>query len=262
MRLVRAALTAALFVLACPALAQPKTAVPPADDVEAAKAHFAAGSAYYDQANYADAVKEFNEAYRLSKRTDLLYNIAIAYERLNQLDNAIATLQKYLTDKPNAPDRVTIESRIQNLSKRRDEQAQPPPPNPNPNPTPVVTPPLTTAPVPRPLGERKPRWWLTGTIVIAAGAVVALSGAALAIDADIIYGQLVTACKGNVCDPSQRSKVTLGQDLALSADILFGVGGATALVGVILLAVQSRRPAAPATHARLRPTANGFAVTF
>ena len=76
MRLVRATLGVALLLFACPTLAQPRVAVPPSDDVEAAKAHFAAGSAYYDQANYGDAVKEFNEAYRLSKRIDLLYNIA------------------------------------------------------------------------------------------------------------------------------------------------------------------------------------------
>ena len=80
------------------ASAQPRSAPPMADDIEAAKAHFAAGSAYYEQANYQDALKEFNEALRLSKRNDLLYNIAMCYERLNQLDNAIAALQRYLRD--------------------------------------------------------------------------------------------------------------------------------------------------------------------
>src|ERR1700680_249528 len=103
MRLVVAAALAALaFVSFSHDLRaqQPRSAVPPSDDLGAAKAHFAAGSAYYDQANYADAVKEFNEAYRLSKRTDLLYNIAVCYERLGQYDSAIQALQKYLTDKP------------------------------------------------------------------------------------------------------------------------------------------------------------------
>ena len=56
MRLCVTAL-AAVLCLAAVAHAQAKSAVTPADDVEAAKAHFAAGSAYYDQANYADAVK-------------------------------------------------------------------------------------------------------------------------------------------------------------------------------------------------------------
>src|SRR6516165_10642997 len=108
MRLPAAAL-AAVLGLSLSAFAQ-KAAVVPSDDIEAAKAHYTAGSAYYEQANYADAVKEFNEAYRLSHRSDLLYNIAVCYERLSQYDNAIKALKQYLTDKPDAGDRVTTET--------------------------------------------------------------------------------------------------------------------------------------------------------
>src|SRR5438477_6587823 len=98
MRLVAAIGCAALVGLSFhPAGAQS------ADDQEAAKAHFLAGSAYYEQANYADAVKEFNEAHRLSQRADLLYNIALCYERLEQYDKAIGALKQYLSEKQNAP---------------------------------------------------------------------------------------------------------------------------------------------------------------
>src|SRR3954470_20095810 len=154
MRLCVAAL-AAVLCFGPVAHAQTKAAVTPADDMEAAKAHFAAGSAYYDQANYADAVKEFNEAYRLSKRIDLLYNIAVCYERLAQYDNAIQALQKYLTDKPDAPDRVTIQSRIANLEKRRDENGQPPPAMPPPTPPPFA--PRTAV-----AADRPARWYAPG----------------------------------------------------------------------------------------------------
>ena len=75
-------------------------------DEDAAKAHFLAGSAYYEQANYADAVKEFIEAHRLSQRPDLLYNISVCYERLGRWDDAIASLQQYLSERPDAPDRA------------------------------------------------------------------------------------------------------------------------------------------------------------
>ena len=47
-----AALTAAILAWSATSAAQ----VPQADE-DAAKAHFLAGSAYYEQANYADAVK-------------------------------------------------------------------------------------------------------------------------------------------------------------------------------------------------------------
>src|SRR3954447_23318990 len=113
MRFWAAALVVASVAHALPAAAE----VPTQADEEAAKAHFMAGSAYYEQANYDDAVKEFNEAHRLSQRPDLLYNIALAYERLERWDEAIASLNRYLRDKPDAQDRSLIQTRIENLEK-------------------------------------------------------------------------------------------------------------------------------------------------
>src|SRR6476469_8692526 len=109
MRLLMAVLTTAILASSAVATAQ----VPQADE-DAAKAHFLAGSAYYEQANYGDAVKEFIEAHRLSNRPDLLYNISVCYERLGRWDDAIGSLQQYLTERPEAPDRAVIESRIAN----------------------------------------------------------------------------------------------------------------------------------------------------
>src|SRR2546423_7828614 len=141
MRLLMAVLKAAILAYAAPAAAQ---APPTQADEDAAKAHFLAGSAYYEQANYSDAVKEVIEAHRLSKRADLLYNISVCYERLGRWDDAIASLQQYLSERPEAPDRAVIESRIANYQQRRDQEkaraaattatvtAPPPPPPPAP----------------------------------------------------------------------------------------------------------------------------------
>ena len=54
-----------------------------------ARAHFAAGVHYYDDAHYADALKEFEEAYRLSKRVGFLYNLGACHERLGHDDQAL-----------------------------------------------------------------------------------------------------------------------------------------------------------------------------
>lgn len=254
MRFLAAVMGAALLLFASVSLAQPKAAVPPADDVEAAKAHFAAGSAYYEQANYTDAVKEFNEAYRLSHRTDLLYNIALCYERLNQYDEAIGTLQKYLAEKPDAPDHVTIESRIANLQHLREQAQKPQTPA-------VVTPPqqpvvpTTTAPLPR-----KRLWWLPGVIVEGAAAVVLVTALGTGIDALAIHNSVANVCKNNVCPASERNTVNLGQALAITTDVLIPVGAAAAMVGAIVLGLQSRRP--HASHARIVPTPTGLSVRF
>jgi tetratricopeptide (TPR) repeat protein len=249
-----AALAVLSLVVSGTAFAQPKTAIPPSDDIEAAKAHYAAGSAYYEQANYADAVKEFNEAYRLSHRSDLLYNIAVCYERLSQYDNAIKALKQYLTDKPDAGDRVTIETRITNLEKLR-EQAAPPPR--------VVEPPKPAPPPPPPVvvSERPRHWWVPGTSVAAAGAAVLAASLGTGLAANSIYNDLNSKCQNKVCDPSLQSQQSKGNSLAIASDVLLGVGAAAALTGVILLIVQSRHPRAT-SHARVTPTVRGLQVRF
>lgn len=264
MRLASATASVALVLFAfapAPAHAQAIQAVTPAaDDMEAAKAHFAAGSAYYEQADYTDAVKEFNEAYRLSKRTDLLYNIAVCYERLNDYDNAIATLRRYLTEKPNAPDRVTIESRIQNLQKAK--EAQPAPGQPAPKP---VTAPVSSVGATPPPSERPARWWLSGTAVGAAGVAVLAASLGTGLAAHSLYEDLSSKCQNQSCPPDRtlENEQKKGRALAVASDVLLGVGVAAVATGVVLLIVKSRRhhPTA-ARQAWLAPAASGLAVRF
>lgn len=262
MRLYVAVVCAALCFSSL-AYAQAKPAVAPADDVEAAKAHFAAGSAYYDQANYADAVKEFNEAYRLSHRSDLLYNIAVCYERLQQYDNAIKALQQYLIDKPDAKDKVSIQTRIGNLEKQRDAMpprpVEPPPQPVTPQQQPQVAP---QQPAAQPLGERKHNWWVPGTIVGGAGVVLLATALGTGLTSQAYYNDLKMKCLNNICtDPKLATERDTGQVLALTTDILLGVGAAATLTGVILLAVQSRRPRPP-SQALVLPTPFGVVGRF
>ena len=247
MRLVVATLVAAALAYAAPAAAQTPTQA----DEEAAKAHYLAGSAYYDQANYSDAVKEFNEAHRLSKRADLLYNISVCYERLGRWDDAIGSLQQYLTERPDAPDRAVIESRIANFQQRRDaEKAQlqaPPPPPPPVKPT-------VSAPV--------RRRHVTSLIVGGIGAGLLVAAIGTGATAQLTYDDLNNKCPNSVCngrDQQLRDEATLGKGLAISTDVLLGVGGAAVITGVILFIVEMRRPAA---HAQGWPTTNGLMVKF
>jgi tetratricopeptide (TPR) repeat protein len=239
-------LLVAVMALSSVALAQ---AAPTANDNEAARAHFMAGSAYYEQANYADAVKEFNEAYRLSQRPDLLYNIALAYERLENLDEAIGALEKYLTLKPGAQDRNIIAARIENLKKRRaSAQAAP-------SPAPIVAqPPPPTQPPPR-----KPRH-VASLAVGGVGLAVLIAAVGTGAAALRDQSELDSVCQNMRCPASKQGQIDEGKALALSTDVLIGVGSAMVLTGVILLIVESRRPQ-PARTA-LRPAAGGLVVRF
>jgi tetratricopeptide (TPR) repeat protein len=230
MRLLMAVLTAAILAYAAPAAAQ---APPTQADEDAAKAHFLAGSAYYEQANYADAVKEFIEAHRLSKRADRLYNISVCYERLGRWDDAIASLQQYLTERPEAPDRAVIESRIANYEQRRDqEKARAAPP-----PLVVAAPP---PPPPAPAPRRHVASWIVGGI--GAGLLVAALGTG--VTAHLTYNDLVMKCGGTVCnggDQTLRDEASFGRALTISTDVLLAAGGATLATGIILFIVEARK---------------------
>lgn len=264
MRFVLAAPVAAMLAWTSPAVAQTTPAPPPAAaataagptqaDEDAAKAHFLAGQAYYEQADYADAVKEFNEAHRLSRRADLLYNVSVCYERLGRWDDAIASLHQYLQEKPNAADREVIESRIKNYEERRDaERAQH-----QPQPPPAVVAPPPTVPPP----ARKSH--VPSLVVGGIGAGLLLAALGTGVSAQLAYNDVGSKCDANkVCngnDTTLKNEASLGHALAISTDVLLAVGGAALVTGVVLFIVEARRPA-PA-RAWLVPTADGVAVRF
>jgi tetratricopeptide (TPR) repeat protein len=239
MHLLRAlAALALLWSLARPAQAM-------SEEDERAKAHFLAGQSYYDQASYADALKEFNEAYRLSKKPALLYNIARCFEGLGQLGDAVNMLERYLTDEPETPDRTSIEERIRNLKERQRALV----------PAPVAPPPVTlTAPPPVRLSvaPRHRRWtWIVG------GSGVALLGAALGtgIASQLDYNGLHDDCPNHACagGGNAQSRIDSGKQLSIATDVLWPVGAAAVAAGVVLFFLEGRHAA---VHAAV-PTRTG-----
>ena len=98
-----------LFGTVGPAVAQ--------SDDENARRHFESGAAYLQHADYENALREFTAAYKLSKRPELLLNIATVNERMGEPQAAIDALKEYLSVAPDTADRATVESRIANLRK-------------------------------------------------------------------------------------------------------------------------------------------------
>ena len=85
---------------------------------ELARRHFESGVAYLQESDYDNALKAFEKAYELSKRPEILLNIATVYERRSDLKNAVTALEQYLEVAPQGDQRGTVESRIANLKKR------------------------------------------------------------------------------------------------------------------------------------------------
>ncbi|MSP59931.1 MAG: hypothetical protein EXR72_06250 [Myxococcales bacterium] len=123
--------------LAAPALAQ---------DYEAAGRHFTAGQEAFSRGQYNRAADEFEAAYQITKDPVLLYNIGEANERGGNGRAAVRSYRGYLTDAPQAADRVDVERKIAGLEDKYG--LRPPPPVPLIAPPPrAPAPPLVVAPV-------------------------------------------------------------------------------------------------------------------
>jgi hypothetical protein len=108
---------------------QAQQASTPDPRIEEAKGLFTAGRAAFDAGRYADALRHFEQAYEMSQRAALLYNIGLAHDRLRSDEKALAAFEAYLAALPEAPNRAEVETRSQALRDAiaRDEAAAPVP---------------------------------------------------------------------------------------------------------------------------------------
>jgi tetratricopeptide (TPR) repeat protein len=60
------------------------------------KAHFKVGKSLYESGRFAEAAVEWNRAFELSQRVELLYNVYVAYRDASDVPRAIDALRRYL----------------------------------------------------------------------------------------------------------------------------------------------------------------------
>jgi hypothetical protein len=120
-------LLAASIALA-PLIANPAQAAPPRGS---AKSHVEKAARAYSAGRYAEAVVDFEEAYRLDAAPVLQFNIAQCYRQLGANQRAIAHYRRYLEELPDARNRADVEARIQELERAttsKDSDTRPLPP--------------------------------------------------------------------------------------------------------------------------------------
>lgn len=222
------ALVAAICTFAIPAWSQ-------ANPDELARRHFESGAAYFEQGEYDSALREFRKSYELSKRPEILLNIATVHERLANLPAAIVALNGYLKT-PQAPDKLaTIGLRRDNLKKRLDEQrktdaaaATPPPVAPNEKP--AESEPRseqTPAPTPEaePQGPNRIPAYVLFTVAGASAAGAGLTG----VFANAEFEDLKDRCAPNCSD----GDVGGARTLSTVSTILTGAAVVSAGLGVV-----------------------------
>ena len=170
---------------------------------------FEAGEVAFADGRFENALRRFKDAYELSPRPQLLFNIGASAERLRRDEEALDAYQAYLEAMPDAPNRAQVEARIDVIeqSRQHDQEVEP----------------VAEAESASYLGT-----WLLG------GATVALAGAGVAarLLGDAAYDELLSDCTAsNGCTEAQvdDSSIATWDGLMVTSFVLAG----TALVGMV-----------------------------
>lgn len=230
-------------IAAAPALAQPAPdqATRAADDARARELYIL-GDEFYANGRYEAAEEAFAEAYRLSGRPLLLFNLANAQERSGRWREAADNLRSYREHAPEE-ELSALDARIGALERRiadRDAESRD---------EPVVViqhesadlPRLTTEALAQPRPPLRPE-----RILLPSAGVLALASLGLGLRVRSVRADVRQACvrEGGqrLCLPSAEGAITRDRRLSLAADLLGAASLATAALGVWRL-VHTRRAA-------------------
>lgn len=87
-------------------------------DFDQARQHFRLAERHYAEGRYAEAIVEFEAAYRVRPHGALHFNIAKCHERLGNTDQAVAGYRAYLREVPDASDRELVARTLTELEAR------------------------------------------------------------------------------------------------------------------------------------------------
>jgi hypothetical protein len=221
-------LAATSFFLA--ALSLPAWAA--AQPAGSAQSHYTIASQLYGTGRFAEAAGEFELAYQASHRTELLFNIARAWEDARNDERALDAYERFQRAGAPGVDGAQVTLRVQNL-RARIAARQAPPPRPPPPPPPPTPPPPTRS--------------YTGPIVVlAAGGAMLLGAVPLWLTALGDFNDLALRCPERQCpSPADLTLRDGAATRALVGDVLGGLGAAAAVAGTAWLIVTLTSTPAP-----------------
>ncbi len=225
---MRLLLLALSLLLAAPALAQE-----PQDD--RARELYDNGAMLYDEGRYEDAIVAWKQAYEISERPLLLFNIANAQERIGLWSAALESLNRYRAFAP-SEERETLDRRMRNIERRVEEQraveAR----------ESLPTTQLTTTPM-NEVGASGSDGPAPGPIILMAGGLAGVGvGAGLYGGALAARTEAEEMCRtaGEVvhCPVGAAELIQQDETLSLAGDITMIAGGAVAATGLVITLVQ------------------------
>jgi tetratricopeptide (TPR) repeat protein len=218
------------------------------ENVERAKAYFAAGVEAYDQGKHEVALREFQHAHALSHSPALYFNMAACEEHMDHYQAAALLLRQYLIEKPDADDRANVEVRVKSLEERDERLHKMNEPaatvKPQADTTAATTSTTTTTTVtttPPPAKRHLKYTW------VMLGATAAVGAAAIGVGAYTVahHSDLKNGC-GNTVDGCSSSQISGLKSTAVATDVLIGVTAAAAVATVVFAVLESKKARAHA----------------
>jgi tetratricopeptide (TPR) repeat protein len=212
----------------------PSSSATPSDEAQMmntlddeARKRFELGRTFYEAGRFREAAEEFTEAYRLSRRPALLYNIYVANRDAGRWQEATDALRGYLEQVPDAPDAITLRARLVSLEeqlalqKERDTRLEAERQRADARPAAAPSEPRRSV-VP---------WVLMGSggALIVGSIVTGVLAAGKASDLDDVCQR-----DGTLCPEAARGDVESLRALAVTTDVLWAVGAAALVTGLVL----------------------------
>lgn len=235
------------------------SAAPSPTETQAREA-FERGRIHYDNGDFPRAAAAFEEAYKLSGRDGLLYNLYLSYRDANNQEKAAEALRGYLTKVEAIENRPQLEARLKALEEgiaqrkaaeaaeaaerdrlareqaERDAKAQ-----------------QAAAAQPAEKPAENKHWWVPGVAMMGGGAVLMLTSIGTGLASNSKAAELEDKCPNGTCSEDLKSTRDSGKTLAVVTDVLLFGGLATAVVGGVLLLLKKPKKAAAAGD---KPQAN------
>jgi tetratricopeptide (TPR) repeat protein len=261
-----------LALLAPPAVAAPAAPEKAAADIRAREL-FGKGDTAYAEGRYEEAHAAFVEAYELSGRPQLLFNISNTLERLGKYEEAVDALEKYLAS-GKVKDQEVVRKRLANLRKRVDEQkkaethAREDEQRRRATETPAVAaPPPTPSPLPANAPEpssEKPTPVLPIVLLATGGAALATGGVfgvlTLSARSDV-DASCRSAASGRFCSSNASSAIDRDKTFGLVTDIALASGVVLGAAGLyLLLAGKGESASRGGARVEARPAGAGVEV--
>jgi tetratricopeptide (TPR) repeat protein len=227
LRLLGALVVAVVIAGARPAVA--------ATDDDPAREAFEQARRAYNLGRWQEAADGFERAYRLLGDPVLLFDRGQALRRAGRPDEAIASYEAYLRERPDAANRAQVEAHIRALELSRPRQGVTPPIPERAEAAPV--PADIAAPRAAPAARPSPRRWLPW---VGAGVTVALAGSATAMGLSVNhrFAELRDTCGRTVgCSEDQKSDL---RTRVTATNVLWALAGVSAVATGISLFVGPR----------------------